>query len=192
MRIPEASRLWSGALLDPGRIEVADIAADKDLVLDDDGKLELPPFSMKSGSPKFRIFASNVSRMSIARGDPRVGIEPRDAVGVVVVPDKPGALVVAVVVFGLVCGRPRVEDLVVQEAEAVGAVRGPPVERPAVADPGDETAVEMDRRAVHRLVRAGEGRVDRDDGLRRKIIPECDLDRRPPLRDDNPPEMRRE
>jgi hypothetical protein len=37
----------------------------------------------------------------VGAGDPRVGIEPRDVVGVVMVPDQPSALVVGVVVLRL-------------------------------------------------------------------------------------------
>ena len=59
------------------------------------------------------------------------------------VPHKPGALVVGVVILGRVLRRRWIEDLVVQEAQPVRAVRRPPVERPAVADPGDEAAVQM-------------------------------------------------
>ena len=78
------------------------------------------------------------------------------------------------------------------------AVRRPPVERPAVADPGDETAVKVHRCPVLRLVRARNGCVHRNNALQRgpsrgliggKFVIEGDLDRDIPFRDDDAAEM---
>ena len=81
----------------------------------------------------------------IGRGDPCIGVDARDAEGMVMVPHEPCALVVGVVVLRFVNSGGGVQNVIVQETQSVGIVRGPPVEGAAVADPGDEAAVEVDQ-----------------------------------------------
>ena len=115
--------------------------------------------------PRFTRPASKVIPDDVRRGDTRVSVGARDAEGVVVVPQQPGALVVGVIVLGLIHRRSRIEDLVVQEAQPMRAIRGPPVKRPSVADPGDEPAVVVDRNPVLRLVGSGDSGVHGDNAL---------------------------
>ena len=139
---------------------------------------------MRGSSGPGRLLSSHQGQLvvvgdDVGRGDPGVGVEARDAEGVVVVPHQPGALVVGVVVLGLVAERLAwAQDLVVHEAEPLLAVRVPPGVRPAVADPGDEPAVQVDVRPVVWLpISPHDGAVDREDVRGRQVVAEGDLDR---------------
>ncbi len=94
--------------------------------------------------------------------------------GVVVVPDQPGALVVGVVVLRLTRLEVRVEQLVEvsptlsHDTRTVLPIRGKPGEWAAVADPGDEPTVQVGDGRVLALLRVSEvgAGVDRQDVLR--------------------------
>ena len=178
-------------------------SAHENLVLDDDGELADGMTSQDAVLDEFGKPSRLQARLEtipddISGSDPGVGVGAGDAEGVVVVPQQPGALVVGVVILGLVCCAPWIEDLVVQEAQPVRAVRRPPVEGPAVADPGDETAVDVDRCPVLGLVGAGNRRIHRDDTLQRgsrrgsvggKFVVKGDWYRNTPFRDNDAAEM---
>ena len=96
----------------------------------------------------------------------------------VVVPHKPGTLVERIVILGAPRKGQRVQDLVVEETQSVVPVRVKPVEGAAVADPGDQTAVQVDGCPVGRLVRARYGRVNGQNVLLYKeFVVERDLNR---------------
>ena len=116
----------------------------------------------------------------ISRCDAGIGIEPRDAPRMVMVPFEPRALIVGIKIIGLPGeGEVPGSDGLVHEAETVLSVRGPPVMGAAVADPGHMTAVQVHCRAVERLVRARYGRVERHyvSAFDRQEIGESDPDR---------------
>jgi hypothetical protein len=112
---------------------------------------------------------------------------------VVVIPEEPGALVQPVVVLGFVACSEGIQDLVVEEAEPVRAVWCPPVEGAAVADPGDEAAMKVDRGAVEAQIRSEDCLVVRNDVLGNsrpgQFVPKRELNRLAFLTDDDSAEV---
>ncbi len=139
VRVPQAA-LLSGA--GPGGVFFEDVVPDEDLVLDDDGNLAPTVLHEVGQAPVAQVGLKAVAD-DVGAGDPCVGIEPREILGVVVVPDQPGTLLVRVVVFRLARLQARVKQLIdvarcTVDTRAVLAVWGKPGEGAAVADPGCE------------------------------------------------------
>ena len=87
------------------------VGSDEDLVLDDDGDLA-PTVLHEVGQAHVAQVGLEGVADDVGAGDPGVGIEPSEIVGVVVVPGQPSALVVGVVVLRLARLEVRVEQLV--------------------------------------------------------------------------------
>ena len=157
---PEAA----GAAPIPGRIVFADrLGIDEGLVLDDEGNLIRGKHAGRDQSLFDRI------GQNVAGGHAGVDVQAGDAVGVIVVEHQPGALLVGVIIgrragTGIVGGpgRPRRNGIAagvephigdVLEADALDVEgrlpgRGNPLVRRAVADPGSQSAMEVDDRPV--------------------------------------------
>ena len=169
VRVPQAAHRGGEG---PGGIVGGDVGPDEDLVVDDDGDLASPVLH-KVGQALVAQVGLEAITDDVGAGDPCVGIEPCEIVGVVVVPDQPSALVVGVVVLCLAFLEVRVEPLVdvalfTLDTRAVLAIRGKPGERAAVADPGCEPTVQVGGGRVLALLRVREviAGVDRQDMLR--------------------------
>ena len=132
----------------------------------------------------------------VGAGDTCIGIEPSEVDGVIVVPGKPGTLIVWIVVLPLTWLETRVEEFVdvaccTVNTLAVLAIRRIPGERSTIADPGCEPTMDMGSDRVLVLLRfweVGAG-VDRQDMLRWQRVRERDLDRRPPVHHENAAEV---
>src|SRR5690348_9763944 len=107
VRVPETA--YPGGT-GPGRVFADDVGPDEDLVLNDDGDLA-PTVLYKVGQAQVAQISLKAVTNDVGAGDPRVGIEPSEIVGVVVVPGQPSALVVGVVVLRLTRLEVRVEQL---------------------------------------------------------------------------------
>ena len=143
--------------------------------------------------PRVEIAASiHRTGNDVSRGHPGVGVEPGLPDGVVVVPHRAGRsggwdsssprpCCLRSRTVGFTRPRARGSPRRRTEAPAVSRV-ALPVERPAVAGPGDQPAVEVDRRpvlSVSAVPRARDGGVVREDvgrrqrGIERECGPAC-------------------
>ena len=80
----------------------------------------------------------------ICGGETGISIKSCCTQGVVVIPNKPGTLVIGIEVLRLIWRSARIQHLIIQEADAMAAVWRPPGIWTTVANPGGRAAVKMD------------------------------------------------
>lgn len=176
------------------------VCRQEDLLLDDEWDLSTTLLDEIGHSAGYQAALEVVPEYQCA-GDARIGVEPGDADGMVVVPEQTRRLVERVVDLGLADVQVGIDDPVDVEASVRGAraVEGPGVEEAvarsepskgsAVARPRHQAAVHVHACAVAGTSGTHQTRVDRHDVGVGQLVVERDLDRLAPLTDDDPAEV---